>query len=161
MKIAQLATLSFTCLLGILSVAASAQPFTISADGSEVTDQKTGLIWRRCAEGKNWDGATCAGVVGTFTYEAALRQTAAKTDSTSRTWRLPDVNELASITDRSRINPAIDQSAFPATPPNWFWSASPYLGNSGFSWVVNFFNGSVYVSSRSHSGYVRLVRDTP
>ncbi len=142
----------------ILSVAAFAQPFTVSIDGSEVTDQKTGLIWRRCIEGMNWNGTTCAGVVGTFTHEAALRQAAAKVDNASLTWRLPNVNELASIVDRSRINPAINPAAFPATPPNWFWSASPYLGNPIFSWVVSFFNGSVYVSNRSHSGHVRLVR---
>jgi len=158
MKIAQLYAFCLACLTGILSVTAFSQTLTISADGTEVTDRKFGLIWRRCVEGMNWDGAMCSGVANTFTYEAALRQAMVKVGSASPVWRLPDVNELSSIADRGRINAAVDPAAFPVTPPNWFWSASPYLGNSGFARVVNFFNGSVYVSNRNHSGYVRLVR---
>lgn len=48
MKTKQLATLCFTCLLGIMPIAASAQPYVISADGTEVTAQvgSSGLAWR-------------------------------------------------------------------------------------------------------------------
>ncbi|MEQ1813101.1 MAG: DUF1566 domain-containing protein [Candidatus Nitrotoga sp.] len=124
MKISQLATLLLACLLNALPVAASAQPFTISADGNEVTDQKTGLIWRRCAEGMNWDGSTCAGVATTFTHEAALQRAAVQATSTGTAWRLPNIKELSSIIDGNRSIPAIDLAAFPATPSNLFWSAS-------------------------------------
>ena len=37
------------CLL--LAAPVFAQPYTISADGTEVTDSQTGLTWRRCSEG--------------------------------------------------------------------------------------------------------------
>jgi hypothetical protein len=60
MQAAKLATLYLTCLMGIMPASASAQPYVISVDGDEVTDQQTGLIWRRCAEGMHWNGATCA-----------------------------------------------------------------------------------------------------
>ena len=50
-KTARLAILCFLCLQCLMPAAASSQPFAISADGNEVTDQKTGLIWRRCSEG--------------------------------------------------------------------------------------------------------------
>ncbi len=143
---------------GILPVAASAQPYILSADGSEATDQETGLIWRRCPEGMNWDGSTCAGVAVLFTYEAALRQTAAQAGSTGVAWRLPNINELSSIIDRSRINSAIDPTAFPSTPASWFWSASPLAGSSGLAWYVNFVNGAVSFYFRPHSIHVRLVR---
>lgn len=158
MKTAQLAALCFTCLLGILPVAASAEPYIISADGSEVTDRKTRLIWRRCAEDMNWDGSTCAGVASTFTHKAALERAATQASSTGLAWRLPNVKDLASIADRSRINPAIDPTAFPVTPASWFWSSSPYIGFPTVAWLVFFGNGNVYGGGRSNSFYVRLVR---
>ena len=37
------------CLL--LAAPVFAQPYTISADETEVTDSQTGLTWRRCSEG--------------------------------------------------------------------------------------------------------------
>lgn len=163
MKTAQLATLLFLCLPGFTPVAASAQPFLISADGNEVTDQKTGLIWRRCSEGMNWNGTTCAGAAATFTHEAALLRAATQASSTGIAWRLPNVKELASIADRNRSNPAIDPTAFPATPAISFWSASPkpYTGISAHAWRVNFVSGTVYGVYRIDSNSVRLVRNSP
>lgn len=163
MKTAQLAIFYFICLLGILPVAATAQPYVISADGSEVTDQKTGLIWRRCAEGMSWNGTTCAGMAGAFTHEAALQCAAAQATGTGVAWRLPNIKELASIADRSRSFPAIDPAAFPAAPANWFWSSSPDAGavlNPASAWGVSFNFGHVGIVyySRSNSHYVRLVR---
>ncbi len=187
MKISQLAILLLACLLGALPVAASAQPFTISADGSEVTDQKTGLIWRRCAEGMNWDGVTCAGAAATFPHEAAL-QRAAQAASTSTAWRLPDMKELFSIVDESRSIPAINLAIFPATPSNQFWSnsivdgshipaidstafhntpaqtfwfMSSLVGTPGIARTVNFNHGHVINNNRYSGYYVRLVRNAP
>lgn len=164
MKTAQLSTLYFLCLLGILPVAAFAQPYVISTDGSEVTDQKTGLIWRRCSEGMSWDGTTCMGTASTFTHEAALNRASTQADSTGVAWRLPNIKELSSIADKTLSNPAIDSTAFPATPTGWFWSASPYVYVSGYAWIVDFGSGYVY-GDGSHGGggrgntyYVRLVR---
>jgi hypothetical protein len=160
MKTAQLATLLFICLLGIMPVAASAQPFVISGDGTEVTDQKTGLIWRRCAEGMVFGGGTCTGTPSAFTHEAALQRAATRASSTGIAWRLPNVKELSSIADKSRSNPAIDTTAFPATPASWFWSASPDVGYSYNAWYVYFGNGYVGYDDgyRLNSYYVRLVR---
>ncbi|MHB1618741.1 MAG: Lcl domain-containing protein [Sulfuricella sp.] len=45
-----------------------------------------------------------------------------------------------------------------STPSNWFWSASPYVGNSGYAWGVYFGNGYVSVSYRYGTDYVWLVR---
>ncbi len=158
MKTAQLATLCFICLLGIMPVAASAQPYVISADGSEVTDQKTGLIWRRCAEGMVFSGGTCTGTASLFTHEAALQLAATQASNTGIAWRLPNIKELSSIADKNLSNPAIDSAAFPATPAFWFWSASPYVGSSDYAWYVNFSGGVVSGNLRVSSDYVRLVR---
>ena len=160
MKTAPLATLFLTCLLGILPVAASAQPYTISADGSEVTDQKTRLIWRRCIEGMNWDGATCAGVASKFNHEAASELAAALAKGTGINWRLPNINELSSIADRSDSNPVFDPTAFPTTPlSSSFWSATPGAGKFPVrAWYVLARDGDASLKNRNDRAYVRLVR---
>ena len=174
MKTAQFATLCFTCLLGIMPVAASAQPYTISTDGSEVTDQKTGLIWLRCAEGMVLNSHTCTGAASTFTHETAEQRAADHASNTGIAWRLPNIKELASIADKNRINPAIDSTAFPATPASKFWSASPCVSHPGgvsypggshpdghpsSYWFVHFLDGHVSDDYDHRSNHVRLVRD--
>jgi hypothetical protein len=163
MKTAQLITLCFTCLFGIIPAVISAQSFVISADGDEVTDQKTGLIWRRCSEGTSWNGSTCAGSASVLTQEAALQQAAAQAAITGVAWRLPNIKELASIADKSKMTLAIDSMAFPVMPGYFFWSASPFdgngfFGNSSDAWYVNFNDGSVSYGGRTDGCYVRLVR---
>lgn len=111
------------CLLAIgfwtaVALAHSADRFSYSSSGSEVTDNATGLTWRRCAEGMTWSGSTCTGSAATYTHEGALQQ--AQSQSSGQNWRLPNVKELSSIVDDRRISPAIDPVAFPNTPGNWF-----------------------------------------
>jgi hypothetical protein len=141
-----------------MPIAASAQPYVISADGSEVTDQNTGLIWRRCAEGMVFSAGICTGTALTYTHEAALQRAVTVSSLTATAWRLPNVKELSSIADKSLSNPAIDATAFPATPAGAFWSASPFVGNPASAWLVDFFNGVVGNVNRGGSYYVRLVR---
>jgi Protein of unknown function (DUF1566) len=146
------------CLLLPISMGAFAAPFTVSADGQEVTDTKTGLVWRRCAEGMTAIGGTCTGTASTFTHEAALTRASTQATANSVAWRLPNVKELSSIADKSRSNPAIDTAAFPATPANLFWSSSPYVGYADVAWVVVFYDGYVSGGYRNLTLYVRLVR---
>ena len=133
-------------------------PFTVSADGTEVTDGRTGLVWRRCAEGMAATGGTCTGTASAFSHELALARARDQATSTGVAWRLPNVKELASIADRSKSNPAIDTVAFPATRGNAFWSSSPYVGDAYLAWVVGFSVGYVNSYDRGNSYYVRLVR---
>lgn len=127
--------------------------YSYSADGSEVTDSKTGLVWRRCAEGMSWGSGTCTGTATTYTHEQALTRAQSQSG-----WRLPNIKELSSIVDRSRSNPAIDTTAFPATPSNGFWSSSPMAGGSDYARGVYFYDGGVGNYVRSNVRPVRLVR---
>ena len=145
--------------LAFLPRVQAADRYTVSANGQEVKDNKTQLIWRRCPEGMTWSGDTCAGSASAMTHQAALQQAASQAADTGVAWRLPNVKELASIVDRSRSNPAIDTSAFPATPSNAFWSSSPSVGSaSRYAWVVSFGDGGVGSYGRNVSLPVRLVR---
>ena len=160
MKASQLVALSLACLLGIMPVAASARPFVVSADGLEVTDQNTGLIWRRCPEGMVVSGGTCTGTPTEFSHEAAMARAKEEASLTSVAWRLPNIKELSSLTDKRLGNPAIDSTAFPSTSTaNYFWSASPVANLAVNAWGVYFNSGTIAYSSRTCFGaYVLLVR---
>ncbi|MFI3157183.1 MAG: DUF1566 domain-containing protein [Methylococcaceae bacterium] len=145
-------------LLAFLPSVQAADRYTVSANGQEVKDNKTQLVWRRCPEGMTWSGDTCDGSASAMSHQAALQQAASQAASTGVAWRLPNVKELASIVDRSRSNPAIDPLVFPATPSNAFWSSSPYVGYAFNACYVNFYYGFVGSLNRDVSLPVRLVR---
>jgi hypothetical protein len=162
------------CLVWFRPGVAGARPYLISADGAEVTDQRSGLIWRRCVEGMNWDGATCTGNPGDYTHGQALQQAAAQAAATGKGWRLPNTRELSNLGDIIGDLPAADPSTFPTTPTGWFWSDSANTGylnyawyldlltgylNLGYDWYTLLINDSVHGYNRNLSKYVRLVRD--
>jgi Protein of unknown function (DUF1566) len=146
---------------GLFAIAATADcpswptvnRFTFSADGTEVTDQRTGLVWARCSVGQTWSASTCVGSSSTFSHEGALQHAALQTG-----WRLPTLRELSSLADKGCDNPAIDSTAFPNTPIAWFWTSSAYAGVSHYAWEVSFEDGAVRGASRNVSYHARLVR---
>lgn len=127
--------------------------FIPSADGGEIYDSKTGLIWRRCSEGKTWSGSTCIGTAATYTHEQALSHAKTQTG-----WRLPSIQELASIADPGLGSPTIDAVAFPATPASSYWTSSPYVGDASNAWYIFFGYCGVDMNLRTLAFYVRLVR---
>jgi Protein of unknown function (DUF1566) len=143
----------------------TAERFAFSADGTEVTDVRTGLIWQRCSHGQTWTGVTCNGSVIPLGHEAALVLAQSRNPGNSAGgWRLPNVKELATLLDWGCDAPAIDGAAFPATP-SWFtWSSTPFVTDSSMAWVVYFGPrtdvGSVDRARRFIEVNVRLVRSS-
>jgi Protein of unknown function (DUF1566) len=143
----------------------SAEPFTVSLSGQEVTDNETGLIWRRCSEGAIWNGISCEGVARTFTHEQANTRAASMAATTGHAWRLPNIHELLSIANSTLTPPAIDARAFPETPPNRFWT-STFLVREGQHnglhakrvMYVHFGKGGYLHADPAEANYVRLVR---
>lgn len=72
-------------------------------------------------------------------------------------WRLPTRDELVSIVDTTRINPAIDPTYFP-TYGTYFWSSSPAGGSPPRGWVVYFATGDVTSASTAFGAFARCVR---
>ncbi len=149
------ALLAALFLLGLLLMSASAwaDRYSYSTDGSQVIDSTTGLTWQRCVAGMSWSGTTCTGTAATYTHQAALAYAKTQTG-----WKLPNIKELGSIVDRTRSNPAIDTTAFPATPAGYTWSASPCAGGSLSACYVGFGYGNVNYDYRNYTYFVRLVR---
>lgn len=55
-------------------------------------------------------------------------------------WRLPNINELASIIDYSRSNPA---SLFPGLTSPYLWSSTTYIGYPSSAWIADMSSGTV------------------
>ena len=134
--------------------------FTDNGDGT-VTDNVTGLMWKKCVEGLS--GTDCAtGTDEAFTWKEALAQPgvvnngggfAGHTD-----WRLPNIKELVSIVEEKCSYPAINLTIFPNDPGSNVWSGSADAGNSHFAWYVSFYDGGSYYNYRTSYLRVRLVR---
>nr|BBJ03775.1 hypothetical protein YBY_16230 [Marinobacter nauticus] len=73
-------------------------------------------------------------------------------------WRLPTRQELESLLDLSREDPAIDTSKYPDTKSCAYWTSTPCAWNNAARWVVGFSNGYVLASSRYDDACVRAVR---
>lgn len=117
---------------------APAGRYVVSAD--TVQDRLTGLTWQ-------WP-------VDSFTWEAAKAHCSQLTGG----WRLPSLKELLTLVDPTRINPAIDVDAFPGTPADEFWTASPYFGYPDEIWVVRFDEGNSLSISSTNMAHARCVR---
>jgi hypothetical protein len=113
--------------------------------GGLVSDTLTNLVWQQQASTKTmaWAAAQtyCSGAGSGF--------------------RLPTMKELLSIVDftvQSPLGPMINQTAFPSTPADAFWTSSPFDESSNGAWSVDFSHGGsgdVYVSEYCR---VRCVR---
>lgn len=132
--------------------------FIDNGDGT-VTHKKTGLTWMRCSMGQTWDNATsnCTGTPSQYKWAEAK---ALKSDfAGKKDWRLPNIDELLSISDKGKEKTAINDSIFPNTLiSSDVWSSSSYVRYSGTAWTVNFSNGYGSGTGKSYSSVVRLVR---
>ncbi|MBW2535075.1 MAG: DUF1566 domain-containing protein, partial [Deltaproteobacteria bacterium] len=75
-------------------------------------------------------------------------------------WRLPTIEELASILDYGTHSPTIDTTAFPGTPNSEFWTGSPHQTAENSAWYLNFQWGANYVVANNLDTprYARCVR---
>ena len=71
--------------------------------------------------------------------------------------RLPEIQELVTLVDYSRHNPAIDP-IFGNTQSSYYWSSTTFAYNPSYAWDVGFSGGFVYYVGKTSSSYVRPVR---
>ena len=72
--------------------------------------------------------------------------------------RLPEVNELQSLVDYSKKDPAIDKDLFPDTKSSWYWTGTTHEVYSDCAWCVYVTNGYVVDINKDYVNYVRPVR---
>jgi hypothetical protein len=111
-----------------------------------VTDVNTGLMWQKKS----------------FDFEMNWHMALSNCDSLSfagyNDWRLPTKEELRSIVDYGKYEPAINRQIFSDTLSEFYWSSTSYDEDTGHTWAVDFGYGYVYFSFKGSSNYVRAVR---
>ena len=108
------------------------------------------------AQGLQWSGTLCNNKrVDHATAERACT-------ALGEGWRLPTRQELDSILDLTRHEPAIDTERFPGTESGAYWSSTPCAWSSDHAWVVSFYGGgSLDCRHVSGNAFVRAVRSVP
>jgi hypothetical protein len=119
-------------LLGVLLAQGAAQaaeppPLQLGEDGQAVLDASAGLLWSRCVEGMQWDGRRCAGQPQRLTHAQAIAAAARRAKAEGLPWRLPRLQELRRLGDRSAKVPGLDPRFFPGAPDDWYWTATANL----------------------------------
>ena len=146
---------AITCTDATIAAANPDPIYTVHGDGT-VSDTRSGLMWKQCAEGQN--GGTCSGSATLLTWRAALTQATLSEFAGYNDWRLPNINELVSLIEDCRAHPAINDTVFPETPSEDFWSSSPFVYYPNIAWYINFSDGYASNDNRSSGNRVRLVR---
>ena len=127
----------------------TAQRFVDALDGTAVLDKETGLVWAKSPDSilRLWQAAM--DYCDTLYLGGRLG------------WRLPTIQELGSLIDRS--NP--DFIKLPVLHPfqnvqaYGYWSSSTYAGDTTYAWDIYMGNGLVYKYYKaSYNFYVWPVR---
>ncbi len=123
-------------------------PFVDRGDGG-VLDQGTGLMWVRDASALP------------FTSADGAEDFCGNLDAAGyNDWRLPRIDELATITDYEAPTGAT-YPVFGDTPAGKFWSGTTRVDDPDSGWAIDSGSGVVAAISRSSDGYVRCVRGGP
>jgi len=131
--------------------------FLVNKDNT-VTDQKTGLLIIQ--------DPTLLGDAfkSTMTFDQAIKAIAdlnTKGYAGHKDWRLPSVEELCGMIDRTKQKPCYDTNIFKGKFNDWYWSGEPTAWNpTGSAWVVTSDYGLVNDNSRSNLNYVRPCRSS-
>jgi hypothetical protein len=120
----------------------------INMNGEAVLDKETGLVWEKSpsTNGFNWVEA-----------QAHCNQLAT---GGRLGWRLPTIQELASLINPSSLpGPTLPTGhPFSNVQPSFYWSATTLAVNNDGAWVVQFINGSVGSFVKSDVIYSWCVR---
>jgi hypothetical protein len=105
--------------------------FAVGAD--TVSDTATGLVWQRAVVAQSFDWAAAQSACQSLSLGGF-----------SSGWRLPAKKELEALVDRRVAfpGPTIDAAAFPGTPAESFWTATPVTGWPGYAWSLGFDDGA-------------------
>jgi len=112
-----------------------------------VFDRETGLVWEQSPDTtpQNWLNAQA--------------RCNTKTVGNRQGWRLPTLQERASLVDPTvRFGPTLPANPFTNVRASIYWSATTAAGNPAFAWFVSFDNGQVGNTSKSDAHFVWCVR---
>jgi len=125
--------------------------FETVLDGAGVLDKETGLVWEQSPDttGRTWANAIA------YAYN--------KNVGGRKGWRLPTVEELASLVDTTvdthHSSPSLPSGhPFTNVQSNVYWSSTTNVDDASDAWVVTFNGGVPAYGGKSTVFYVWCVR---
>jgi len=115
-----------------------------------VVDEKTTLQWQ--------DDTQVANTVDNYTWQRAMNQCKILNYGGHSDWRLPNINELSSITDYYHSTPSIN-ATFQNTLTEDYWTSTGNKSNQREAWYINFSEGFSNTHTKTSLKYVRCVRN--
>jgi len=134
------------CIVYFMALDVLAGTLIDNGDGT-VSDLDAGIVWQQGESSEmDWESA--------MSYCENLSR-AGKSD-----WRLPNINELQSIVDYSKYNPASDTSFFPDIHISMYWSSTTDSRDIQSVSGIHFILGQVQNMGKTdaHDNYTRCIR---
>lgn len=152
----------FALLTSSSSIAACVRGFdkNLSLQDGLAIDRNAGLVWKRCAIGREWDkrGQRCTGRP-TGLSQGDARQAAQRAGPG---WRIPTGREMDTLRRNACNGPKIDTNAFPDIALSDFGEGANFWTSTaampGTFYYFNFTDGSVDFHSAGFALSVLLVR---
>jgi len=136
---------------------------TLIAKEGEVVDKKSGLIWRRCSLGQEWQkGKGCVGEIELLKRKEAEE----RANSLGKGWQVPSIDELLTLVDERCKSPVINSTLFgklhdTGEGANYISSSISLEGDEVLPtlfYTINFLDGTVDAHTKGYMGAVLLVR---
>jgi hypothetical protein len=125
----------------------AAQRFVLVLDGEAVLDKDTGLVWEKSPDATK------------RTWLFAANDCYKKTVGGRKGWRLPTVEELASLIDTTQSNPTLPSGhPFQNVQSDYYWSSTAYVFDPNNAYNVSLANGTVVAGVKSATFYMWAVR---
>ncbi len=119
--------------------------FTDNSDGT-VTDNLTGLIWQKSP------------FADTLTWEESLNYADTLSLNGLTDWRLPNIKELQSINDESRINPSLNTAYFNTGNAKKYWSSTTLPNQTSKAWYLFTQFGITTYDTKTAKHYIICLR---
>jgi hypothetical protein len=145
--------------------------FHDNGDGT-VSDPRSGLVWKRCAEGYEWRNGSCVGIAKDIGWKDAMRAARNSRYLGNNNWRLPTRKELEAVVSANKTacfdndfgNGQYAASTVLAHPvdkygfPGGFWTSEAHTDKYGSNaFFISFGNAYVGQADALIQPY-RLVR---
>ena len=137
--------------------------YALNEDGT-TTDNVTGLMWQSSDDNLTYNWYEASGIPElTYNPGGIIDVCGDLSLAGYSDWRLPTENELQGILNYENNNPAIDQTYFPSTMNNGYWSSTTHAFYVDEAWIVDYGfpfvdYGSVRYVSKTLGYLVRCVR---
>ena len=134
-------------LIGLSSIMTAG---SLSRSNGVVNDSRSNLEWQDDYRDNN-------GTIKQSIWSDAISYCEALSLDAKNDWRLPNLNELISLVEYTKNNPAID-TMFQNTDSKDYWSSTSFSYDNETAWIFYFDYGDQITNYKDDNAYVRCVR---